>query len=236
MPIESIQSIHLKSDGSGQVFRQVFFRPAITKVVSWLGRKFGNLSIDFPLNEKKLQAAASNMGSGVSFLAAQPQKNEKGWEGYGVVYSFEDINRLQIEHGPDDSHDSKERITFSLNDRNLEIRLPQGNPTFESDHSHQTNSDSTQLPGWIMQFFDGFHIATALIAENGIAQTNASFVNKNSIVLLDFALSPFLEEGELPNIFEKLQEAKNLEDLKSIVGEIEGIRIEMQPVIRVTLN
>ena len=245
MPIEAVQSIHLERDGSGVIFRQVFYRSEITKVVRWFETRSGREPSGFPINESKLRSAAAGFGTGVTFLSAQPQTSEKGWEGYGVIYSFDDINQVRISHGDNDSSCGSDcggntNITFSLVEDMLEINLPQENPAREpiekSMVQTQTSHQGGTLPKWILSVFNGFRIATALIVESGIKATDATYVNRDSIVLLDIAFTPLFKSVDFPEILEKLKQSQNLEDLKSIVRDLDGLRIEMQPVVRVQLD
>jgi len=80
MPLEFLQTIHLKKDGSGKVLRQYYFRPLVGQVIrafeSFTGKQ---LPVAF-MCEGALRQAALKMGSGVEYRTHGRDSNGSGWE------------------------------------------------------------------------------------------------------------------------------------------------------------
>lgn len=104
--------IHVKKDGSGEIWAQYFFSP---QAVGMLGMMSGGLAglggdpsaagapaapdanaILHPTKDS-LTGSATGYGPGVRYQRHETAKNDAGWDGYLVVYEFSDISQLKFD-------------------------------------------------------------------------------------------------------------------------------------------
>lgn len=118
--MENSTVIRVRRDGSGEIFARYHFSPQMTGMLGMmagLAAGAGNPaptgdqapgkpaaapqiptadSLLKPSQESLVQGAAA-YGKGVRFVRQEPGKNAAGWDGYLVVYQFDDISQLAFD-------------------------------------------------------------------------------------------------------------------------------------------
>ncbi len=110
--IENSTVIRVAKDGSGEIFARYYFSPQVSGMLGMMNGFAAQLSgtegaagstAPAPSPEEllkpdqaALEADAAAYGKGVSYERHEYGKNANGWEGYLVVYRFEDINQLSF--------------------------------------------------------------------------------------------------------------------------------------------
>lgn len=110
--IENSTVIRVAKDGSGEIFARYYFSPQVSGMLGMMngfaaelsGAEGAGSAAPTPSpqellkpNQEALEADASAYGSGVSYSRHEYGKNANGWEGYLVVYKFDDINQLSFD-------------------------------------------------------------------------------------------------------------------------------------------
>ena len=138
--------VKVKKDGSGIVHVRSYTNTAAA--AGMFGGAPGAVPEDagpeLP-SEEDLTAQAAEMGEGVTFESLTPGKNKSGWDGYDVIFAFEDINKLKLSMNvmgdmesmtgdlgdlaaetdtPVEEAADEEVMTFKMVDGLLEIRTP----------------------------------------------------------------------------------------------------------------
>ena len=94
--------IRVKKDGSGEIFERYFFSPQMVAMMGGLGgaiqEQGGQGPAPDPTNPplESLQKHATDLGEGVRYVRHEKAQNAQGWQGFLVVYEFDDINNITI--------------------------------------------------------------------------------------------------------------------------------------------
>lgn len=246
MPIESLQSIHLESDRSGKIFHQLYFQPTVTQAAKWFAAQGWKSGFESPADETRLRELAGRMGHEVDLVMARPEENGKGWKGHAAMFTFRDINRISIFPGAplfqkaSDKKTSREPVTFAHHNDLVAIKLPikshENTIGEEQPVTEQESKPMPSLPGWATSMIGGFRIATAIVCETGIADSNASFRNGNTLSLLDISPGNLFDTPDIPALLGKVNRSGHWFDIRSLFGDVTGIKIETQPILLVRLN
>jgi hypothetical protein len=101
--IEHSTVIKVNRDGSGIIHERRYTVPA-DKLISFPGidtkeevKEKPKLPAEAALKEyaPMLKEYAPTLGEGVAFRSVKPSTNKKGWQGYEIIFDFEDINTVQ---------------------------------------------------------------------------------------------------------------------------------------------
>ena len=78
---------------------------------------------------------------------------------------------------------------------------------------------------------DGMSITISLVFNGDIVETNATFVDGSKVTMLDIDFSELLKNKNSLELLKK-HPPKNLDEMKEIVKNVPGIKLELQkPVI-----
>ncbi len=244
-------TIHLNKDGSGTLEESVLMSSQVVQMLSAFASSFDSTAADtnkFSLfKENDLIADTSKYGSGVKYISGKEVK-ENGKEGYTAVYSFKDINKLKINQNPNSKIDmegvefeedsAKEFLHFIFKPGEsalLTIRTPlDKNKNMPIEDSTANDSSSSDLKGMdeFLKLMKDMHIALKLDVNGNITETNASFVNGSEITLFDINFKGLFDNPEKLKMF-KQQNPKNIEEVKEIMKDIPGIKVELNNEVKV---
>ncbi len=251
--LEVDTTIHLNKDGSGTLEESVLMSSQVIEMISAFAASFDSTSADtasFSLfKEDQLIADTAKYGSGVKYVSGQEVKKE-GKEGYNVVYAFKNINDLKINQNPNSKIDM-EGVEFEEDTVNefLHFEFEQGNPSQltiklpslnDQDVSNEvttedTTSTSTEGMDELLKLMKGMRISLALDVNGNITKTNASYVKGSSITLFDINFNDLLDNPEKLKIF-KQQNPKNLEEIKKIVENLPGVKVELNNPVDISFE
>lgn len=242
--------ITVKKDGSGTLEETVLMSKEMINMMNQFIMGFADDSSkgeEFNLyNEEDLKNRTSELGEGVTFISGTEIKDKEN-EGYKVVYSFSDLNKLRIDENPDSRipddagnvvTEDKEYITFNFKSGDISeviIKMPlkPEETKEEEDREIETPQDSlAEADISRMKFFlKDFSISLTVDIEGEIVETNSDYHQGSEITLFN------VNFGELIDNTQKLEELKkinpdNIMELKEIMKDIPGIKIETSdPVV-----
>lgn len=249
--------VHLKKDGSGTVVEETFIgeqMKAMMAQMSALGGEGEDAKKD-PLadmfNEEKAKAKIASMGEGVTFDKVEKVK-VGGKDGYRVTYKFADINKLKLNpgdaaetmkpEGADAEEDEKAKkadpITFAYAGGKLAIKMPkpEAKPKAEGEKAEgEEAAGDPQQEAMMKQMFSDMKVSVKLVADDGIAETNASHSKDNAITLMEMDFGKLIQN---PEAFKKLQKEnpETPEEFEKLFKGVEGIKYETKPEVNVTLK
>lgn len=251
--LEVNTTIHLNKDGSGTLEESVLMSSQVIEMISAFAASFDSTGTDtasFSLfKEDQLIADTAKYGSGVSYVSGKEVKQD-GKEGYNVVYAFKNINDLRVNQNPNSKIDMEgvefeedsahEFLHFDFNPgtpSELTIKLPSMNDQDVSNEapSQDTASANTEGMDELLKLMKGMRIVLTLDVNGNIKQTNASYVNGSSITLFDINFDDLLENPEKLKMF-KQQNPKNLEEIKKIVENLPGVKVELNNPINIKFD
>lgn len=253
--LEVNTTIHLNKDGSGTLEESVLMSSQVVQMISAFAGSFDSTSADtnkFSLfNPEELMEDTSKYGSGVRYVSGNEVK-ENGKEGYNVVYSFADISKLRINENPN-SKINMERVEFEEDSAHeflrfdftpgepasLTINLPSMEdrevPAEDSSEVQDTLAADTQGMDELLKLMKDMRLALSIDFNGNITKTNASYVNGSNVTLFDISFNELLDNPGKLKMF-KQQNPKNLEEIKKIVENLPGIKVELNNPVNVSFE
>ena len=257
--IENDTVVRVKPDGSGVIEETVMMSDSVMQSMQAFsegvggavaGGKDKSKAQDYdPVREMMKQAPsqAGQFGPDVKFVSAAPVKRDE-MSGYKAIYEFKDINRLMVNQNPgskmEKSEDGKsekkqEMIRFTLvrgPQSVLTVRMPEERKDGkkEKDPKDAEAGKERNDPEAMKEasaFFKGMRIRVAVEIDGTILETNATYRDKSQLTLFDMQFGKILENKAL---FEKFTAAqpKSVEEMKGLVKNIEGLKVELNnPVV-----
>lgn len=250
--------IKVNKDGSGTIEETMLMSSEMVQMMKQFMSGFGADSTntqEFNLyNEEELKNKASDYGEGVQFLSGKELKRD-GREGYAAIYSFADLNKLRFDQNPDSKMPEgveaaeqepvqKEYITFKF-DRNdgseITINMPPASKESEKTDSTidtgdtSTDSLNTGDLSKLTAMLKDFNISLVVETDGEIKETNASYVDKSSVTLFDLNFNLLLNDPEKLKALKKIN-AGNIEEVKDLLKDVTGIKIETNNPVKIKFD
>lgn len=267
--------VRVKKDGSGSLVTRYYFSPemlAMLDQMEALGGAFGgaqgagggpDLGLIRELarpDEASLRADAAGFGEGVRYAKHEPGKDDGGWEGYTVVYDFDDIRKVRIDQnsvpgkakdfvksaGEELKGDEGGSLTFALEGDLLTVKssfAKEGMDGIVDPKQIEQAKAMGMAPSEAMKMAagmtEGMRVGYFLRAEGGIAETNATHVAGDLIILSDADVSKSLLDPDLGAFIDKAAadpESVTPESYKELIEKIEAMTVEPKEEITVKLK
>lgn len=269
--------VKVKKDGSGSIVSRYHFSPqmlAMLEQLEALGGAFGgieganaagspNLGLLKELakpEEESLRKDAANFGEGVRYANHEADKDEDGWEGYTVVYDFDDIRKVRIDQssvpgkakefvksaGEEIKPGEGGGITFALEGDVLTVSTNFGEKGLEGvidqkqlDQAKQAGIAPSEMMKMSAGMTQGMRVGFFLRAEGGIAETDASHVEGDLITISDADVSKMMADPDFAAFVDKAAaDPKSItkESAKELVGKIEAMTVETKETFTVKLK
>jgi len=248
-------TVHVKKDGSGTINEKVLFGKTFVNMIKEFAQSFSDSGSteteQFSIvEEDEIKANAKGYGESVEYVSHELISNEN-WEGYNVVYSFNDITKVKITPDPDSkiaigdegSEASSEEdyyfFRFTKGDiSELTIDRPNIELTSETseenatDESEQNEEDTGEE---FLKMMSGMRISVGIEVEGKIVNTNASYVDGSNVTLVDFNFGEMMKNKEAFNEF-KSKEPKNIEEMKEYLEKFPGMKLEVEKPVSIKFN
>lgn len=240
--LNSTTLVKVKPDGSGTVEQTTLVNTAAMRGMGGQGGPNGPM-----MNKAELERTAAQMGKGVKLVSSEPVKGEAGFEGVKAIFSFDDINQIQVSQGPSmgggtgatrgDEPTSDDPVRFKLTRNGATSTLsinfvdkPGANggrvetPAGGGDMPDLTNP---MIMGMIKTMFQGFKINIGLEVVGAIVKTNAEYVTGPRVTLLELDVASLLaDEAKFKALQGKLKPDASLSEVKPYLKDIKGIKID----------
>ncbi len=264
--------VRVKKDGSGSIVSRYYFSPDTLALVDQLGALGGVIEgvqggPDLGMiremaapNEESLRKDAAHFGEGVRYAKHEAGKDEEGWEGYTVVYEFDDIRKVRIsqESVPgkakefvESSGDGVELekagdLTFALEGDVLTVKsnfAAAGMEGFIDDEKIKQARELGVAPSEAIKMAagmtEGMRIGFFLRADEGIAETTAEHVTGDLIILSDADIAGVLNDpdfGEFIDRGAENPERVTADSVKALFQKLEAMTVESAETITVKLK
>lgn len=231
------ETITIKPDGSGTVVERIEIKSAEMWQMASAQTEGG------PLDEAQYQAAAGQMGEGVTFQGVEKFETEGGGGGIVVTFAFVNADTLQLVDtlgagGAAGAAEGEPSFTFDLQGNQLTVtnnamERAKDAPAEATPEDAQAAEMQKQMMAAMGEALKGAHLQRSLVIEGGIGETNASFVEGNTITLIDL---PFDNLMSQENWSELLEEEPDTAEEVQALNAIEGIKVEPAAQLTVTLG
>ena len=199
-------------------------------------------------DEAKLKEKAREYGEGVAFAKVEDIKRKDGAKGVRVTYTFSDINKITISPGggmdqlgelqpgtkiEKTADDAK--ATFKYADNELTINLPQPEEEEDQGTPDEGNAGGGEIDpqmAMMAEMMKGMKMGAKVIVAPGIAKTNASHHEENTIILFELDFDEVMKNPGGLNALNGLDKKNPGEALK----KIKGARVESQSKITATVK
>lgn len=270
--------VRVKKDGSGAITSRYHFSPqmlAMLEQFGKLGDALGGVPGGQPAagapdmallqdlakpDEASLKEDAAGFGEGVRYAKHEAGKDDDGWEGYSVVYEFDDIRKVRIDQqsmpgkaeefakaaGGDAKPAETGSITFDLKGDVLTIKSDFAKAGM-GDVVNQEQFDQAKQMG--MKPSDSIKMAAGMTRDmrigyfvridGGIAETNATHVAGDLITLSDADISKVLVDPDLGIFIDKVAadpKAVTPDQQKELLGKLEAMTVETKEEVTVKLK
>ena len=175
-----------------------------------------------------------------------PVKTGKG-QGRDSIYAFTDITQLRISEQPkvpgglsvrsSGVSTDGEPITFAL------TRLPDGNtqlkilvprpgmlPLATANANGEVTPPSVEQIEMVRGMLAGARLTVAVEPEGQLVSTTSPFVDGNRVTLIDLDIDKAASD---PDLVKKLQAPKTLDDAKTAINSVPGLKITLDPEISI---
>jgi hypothetical protein len=245
-------TVNLNNDGSGTIEEVFVMKTEVINMMKEFAMAFDSTKSEgFEIfNENELREKAAKFGEGVTYVSGELVKKDN-YEGYKVIYSFKDINKIKLNPSPEDKvpmgNDLGEVEEESVDDL-LKFNFKKGNPSTlvidfpkpqmedkletEETTEFEDSTFSQEAEQKMIEMFDGMKMALYFNFKDGIDETDASFVNGSEVTLMEVDFSEIIKNKE---VFKKFQGVKpeTMDEFKEVVGDLEGIKIEFKEQITI---
>lgn len=252
-------TIRLNKDGSGTFEERTLFGAQMMEMMDQFAAMGGEGAAQDPfadmMSADKAKARAAKLGEGVTFDKAE-KVDHNGAKGVKITYRFKDINKLKAGMGDGlqganpmggmapggVEKPEEEPMTFSYSGGKLTIHLPQG----DKDKAKEAAGDAAgggmgdmennpQAEEMMKQMLGDMRMSMKLVVEPGIADTDATHRDGNTITLMEMDMGKLIENKDA---FKKLttmdqdDPAKAMELLKGI----DGVKVETKEKVTVKVD
>jgi hypothetical protein len=239
--LNSTTLVKVKPDGSGTVEQTTLMNTAALKGMMGAGGQMNGPM----MNKADLERTAARMGEGVRFVSMEPVKGDAGFEGVKSIFSFDDINKVQISQGPSMGGGSPRaaeptsddpvrfKLTRTGGASTLSINFvdrPGGGKTDTMPNPSPAEMPDLSNPmilAMLKTMFAGFKINVGLEVVGSIVKTNAEYVAGPRITLLEMDAATLLaDEARFKALLAKIGPDPSLTEVKPYLKDIKGIKID----------
>jgi hypothetical protein len=254
--IEIKTLITVSKDGSGTIEETMIMSEKVVEMMKGFSAAFTSDSTqqqDFNIfDENNLKERASSFGKGVTYVSGE--KIEEGnKQGFRALYAFKNLDDISLKKIP--QNDIPLNIT-EAEGKDLVFKFKKGSPseifisfpemedsagssgegtdsTSELD-SADSSGDST-FTKEALDLMKDLRISLVLRTNGSIVESNASYVENPEVTLFQFDFNELLDSKEnLQELFK--MKSRNLEEIKDLVKNVPGIKIETSKEIFIKFN
>ena len=238
---ESTTVLRVKGDGSGTLQQRTIIRKAALAQLRSFSSLGGRATVD-PLSEDQARALARSLGEGVALASTTAIDTDEG-EGRDSIYSFGDVTKLHVSEQPpsppngmrppipSDAPDITLGLTHEPNgDAVLHILVPPPAIFAGPDGSGGINPMVIAQLQAIKGMLAGAHLLLAAEPEGRLVKTSSPYVDGGRVTLLEIDLDRLLADD---SFLARLQAAKTPEEVRALVRDAPGLKINLDPDITV---
>ena len=259
--LQNETTIHLNKDGSGTLVEETTLGAQMLAMMDQMSA-MGGAGADHKdpvaemFSEEKAKARAAKLGEGVTLEKSEAiEKN--GNKGGRSTYHFADINKLKI--SPSDAlkdmspmaamappkKKPTKPIDFKYADGTLTIAMPEPKEKPEGEKPAADAPDDggplgkgapgAQEIAMMKQMMGDMKMSLKVVIEPGIAETNATNREGNTITLVEMEMGKLFDNPEVMKNFGKIDKHDPAAAIEMMKG-IPGIKFEAQKEVTVKVN
>lgn len=241
---DSTTVLRVNGDGSGTLQqRTVIRKAALAQLRSFSALGGGRATLD-PLSEDQARALAASLGEGVTLASTTAINTEEG-EGRESIYAFADVSKLHVSEQPPaasgvsvrtpglstDAPDITLGLTREANgDAVLHILVPPPAIFSGPDGGGGINPVVIAQLQAVKGMLAGAHVLLAAEPQGQLVKTSSPYVDGSRVTLVEIDLDKVLADD---TFLARLQAAKTPEEVRAVVKEAPGLKINLDPDITI---
>lgn len=241
--LQNETTITLKKDGSGTIIEETLLGAQMMVMMTQFAQPGQPDPIAAMFSEDKAKAKTAELGEGVEYVKTEMfEKNGK--KGARIHYKYADINKISLNPkdavndmkkkiAPDEGKEKLENVKFAYADGKLKIIVP---PTdFDEMKMDGAEGGDPQHVAMVKKMMADMRLSMKLVVADGIAETNASHVEGDTITLFDVQVGKMLDQKDA---LKKISETAktDMQAAKTAFGNLDGIKVETKDDVTVTLK
>jgi len=211
-------------------------------------------------DRESLEGDAANFGEGVRYARHEVGNDSDGWRGYNVLYEFDDIRRVRIDQnsvpgkakefvrasGQDLDPERGGRLTFDLEGDQLTIHSSLADAGFgelidrdQLDQARRMGMKPADALRMASDTATGMRAGFYVRIEDGIAETNASHVTGDLIIMSDADVDKVFRDPEFISFVKRAAEDPESvrgEEVKDLFEDVEAMTMEPADEVTVTFR
>lgn len=246
-------TVHVKPDGSGTIVEETRLAAQMLQMVEQMAAGFGGNAAEADptkdmLSEEKAKERATKLGQGVRFVKIEPVA-ENGSKGARATYAFDDITKInlstsegskavQVPGAPPQEGPKEAPIRFEFRDGELTVHMPQPDKDALAKPeapAQQPDIDNPEAKDMMKQMFGEMKMSIAIKADSGIASTDATHRDGDSVILMEMNFGKLVENEDNLKKLASMDQKDPQKAMESLKG-IDGIRFESKPSIKIKLK
>jgi hypothetical protein len=238
--LQNETTITLNKDGSGTIVEETMLGAQMMAMMTQFAQPGQPDPVEEMFKEEKAKAKTAKLGEGVEYVKTE-MISKDGVKGARVHYKFADINKVKVSPGDAVGGDEAEAeagkkdepVKFAYADGKLRIIVPPAD--FDEMTPGGDEEDGGAQAAQMKQMLADMRVTVKLVVADGIAETNASHVDGNTLTLFDVQVGKMLaQEDEIDKIAETAKTDKAA--AMTAFGKLDGIKIETREDVTVTLK
>jgi len=250
-------TINLKKDGSGTITEETRMSGQMLAMMAQFAAGFGGEEGEAQdplkdlLSEDKAKERAAELGEGVTFEKIEPVTVGTS-KGARATYRFADINKLRLSTNdamtkmaapgglPDEAKPAaadENPITFSYKAGTLTIRtnVDTNDEKAVAEKAAEDEELDMEAMAMMKQMFADMKMSMKLVVEPGIAETNATHRDGDTIILMEMDMNKLMENPGNMKKFGAIDGEDPAAAMEALKG-IDGVKAEMKPEVTVKLK
>lgn len=247
--LEHTATISLNKDGSGTITEETLFSAEASAMMAQMAAGGGEDPTAKFADAGKAAETAAKMGEGVTVEKTEAISKD-GRKGGRVVYKFADINKVTYGFGksmadagndmgpPGGEKPEDKPMTFKYADGVLTLANPDqkadAKPAEGGDAPDDEEPDAQSL-AMMQGVFKDMKMALKVTAPGGIAGTNATFADGDTVTLMEIAFGKLIAD---PANMKKLNAMKDSSpaQVAAAFKDVDGLKIETKDEVTVKLK
>jgi len=236
--LQSQTLVKIKADGSGTIELTRVMSKEMLEQMKQMEKEMNPGAAPKELFPKaEAEAMAPKLGDGVTFVSAEPVKNEFG-EGLKAIYAFTDITKVQISETPDPKHADKAEPKYSFKfekgeTAKLTVIAPPKPAAPAADPAAPKKEDPKPEELAMMKAtLKGMRMSFVVEVEGKLVKTSSAHSEGNQVTYMDIDFGALIEdEAQLKKL-----NAINPEDkaaMMALFKDIKGMKVNMDPEITI---
>jgi len=236
-------NIKVKPDGTGTIEQTMLVNSSAMGMMAMMGEPAEGSeapTAETMFSEEKLRADAAKLGEGVTYVSSTPVAQGE-MKGVTAIYAFTDFNKLNINTSPDldtgddDEGSSGDTLDMALSKRggssliSFNLFGRDEPPAATEDAADPGESPFGDMPkemmGMLAPMFKDMRVAVSVEPQGELVRTNATHVNGQRVTILDIAFGELFADPAGLEKLEKLGKKPSLEQLRTALAGVKGIKL-----------